>query len=115
MLHGNFRTRLWVSLSRSYWGTLRGNSGLWLPLLASQCSGAGKGNSSTTSIAMQRSQSRFLRSLEEQIAKVEKDLAVFREEVDICLRVLGKPTSEASSKESFWKANQLGRDSWSPA
>ena len=61
---------------------------------------------------LKRQAAQTLGSLEKQIAKIKKDLAVLREEADICLRVLGKPTSKASSKESFRKANQWGRDSW---
>ena len=47
--------------------------------------------------------------LEKEIAKKEKDLAALQEEADICLQVLGKPTSKASAKGSSgkrvdWKA-----------
>ena len=33
--------------------------------------------------------------LEKEIAKKEQELATFREEADICLQVLGKPTSKS--------------------
>ena len=38
-----------------------------------------------------------LGALEKEIAKKEKELAIFREDADICLQVLGKPTSKAST------------------
>ena len=50
-----------------------------------------------------------LGALEKEIAKIEKELAAFRDEADICLRVLGKPTTKASAKGASgkrvdWKA-----------
>jgi hypothetical protein len=47
-------------------------------------------------------------TLEKEIAQKEKELATFREEADICLQVLGKPTLSstkgASGKRVDWKA-----------
>ena len=37
-----------------------------------------------------------LAALKKEIAKKQKELATFREDADICLQFLGKPTSKAS-------------------
>ncbi len=47
--------------------------------------------------ALKKQAAQTLEALEKEIAKKEKELATFREEADICLQVLGKPTSQVSA------------------
>ena len=49
-------------------------------------------------VSLKKQAARILAGLQKEIAKKEKELVALREEVDICVQVLGKQTAKASAK-----------------